>query len=140
MNEVPYIARFIGEELLGDAPLVILVATRIWHGMAAEDAVMPYITYEVAAGRDVKEVGNARILTTAVATVKVIGKEMDDDPPYGDLVVISNAIDRILTGAAGPVDGVVMVDNIARTTPFDYLDDHQYRHMGGQYAVVAYEI
>lgn len=140
MNEVPYIARFIGEKLLADAQLAALVNNRIWQDMAAEDAIMPYITYDVTAGHDVKEVGNARILTTAAATVKVIGKELDDNPDYGTLVAVANHIDRILTGAAGSVGGVVMVDNIARDTPFDYLDDHQYRHMGGLYAAVAYEI
>ena len=140
MNENPYIGRWIAETLKANGPLMALVTGGVHPNKAPQSARHPFIIYDVPLGRDVLGVGQARVLTRALCTVKVVGKAVDDQPPYAVMVQAADMIDSLLHGGSGTVAGLIHIGESTRKQTIEYEDDHQFQHLGGIYEIQAYTL
>lgn len=96
-------AIWINQRLTGDATLMAMLGEapqRVWHPMAAEGAVVPYVVFTDAAPHDVLGVGGGRIMTDMLYTVRGVAESSDLDSLKG----VARRIDFLLHNASGPAD------------------------------------
>jgi hypothetical protein len=127
--------QWLYSKLSGDAQLAAVVGTRVYGYRAPDGAALPYVLYQNQAARDVAGVGPARIGSSLMYLVRVVG----ETTTFAALQTAAARIDAVLQGAAGTVpDGEVW--GCGREQPFVLVETNagkQVRHLGGVYRVWA---
>lgn len=135
MLEILRVDQWLYTLLAGDAALRNWVGDRVYAYIAPPDAAFPFIVFSHQAGYDVRGVGPARIMTSLVYQVKVVGRGTS----FAPFKAIADRIDQILQGASGSVvDGFILM--CVRERPIAYVETEkgaQYCHLGGLYRIFA---
>jgi len=112
-----------------------LVGGRIYSYVAPQGAELPYVVYSYQGGYDVRGVGPARIMVSAVYQIKAIGQGHS----FAPLQPVADRLDALLQGASGSVlDGHVLM--CVREQPVAYVEISAgvpYRHLGGLWRMIA---
>ncbi len=137
MIETVRIEQWLYALLSGDSLLSTLVGGRIYSYVAPQGAPPPWplVVYSYQGGYDVRGVGPARIMVSAVYQIKAIGQGQS----FAPLQPVADRLDALLQGASGSVlDGQVLM--CVREQPVAYVEISAgvpYRHLGGLWRMIA---
>lgn len=128
--------KWLYSELSGDASLTAMLGVypqQIWHHLASEQAVWPFIVFNLQGERDVIGIGGARIMTEMIYSVRVIG----EIAALSTLRPIARQIDLLLHNSTGVTeDGTVMA--CVRQSPLETAElraGKQWLGVGGLYKI-----
>lgn len=137
MAESAAIDRWLNTVLAADTQLAAVVGTRIYSDLAPQGTALPMVVYQMQSANDLMVLGAVRVWANAVYIVRGVAQSV----AYGGtLLTMADRIDAVLHAASGgTVEGVVY--ECVREREFRMTevgaDGRQYRHMGGQYRILA---
>lgn len=139
-DELSIIDNWLYTTLTGDETLTEMVGTRVFDSLAPLGTPTPYIVFNLQApGNDVIAVGNYRIYSHALYTVRAVGVGSG----YGVVRAIVAQIDAVLHGKRATTDyGIVL--NCHRERPLKLPPEQGageiiYWSAGGIYRIMAKE-
>ena len=129
MNEEGYITRWIQTRLGANTTIISLVGTKIFVHQAPQEVPRPFIIVDPQGTSDIRLMDTTRLWVRGRWTVKVVGRVVDDDPPFGTLMQIMNEIDDELQGAVDATDQDIEILSCIRISTGNYQDDSNYEHV-----------
>lgn len=141
-HEISRARKWIVDALKADATLVALIggasAARIYFGMAPENAVMPYVLFNLQASSDVQGFCLPRVAARLTFQVKVVC----DGPPTTGVRTIADRVDLVLGQAVTQVSESYVFSG-RRTQAIEYVErkpdsSGYFTHTGGLYGLLVH--
>lgn len=129
MNEEAYITRWIQNRLGANTAIAALVGEKIYVHKAPQEVARPWIIIDPQGTSDIRLMDMTRLWVRGRWTIKVVGRVVDDDPPYGTMIQIMDLIDDEMQGAVDATDTDIEILSSIRTATGDYQDDSNYEHV-----------
>jgi hypothetical protein len=135
MDEELYITRWIQNRLGANTELAALIGEKIYVHKAPQDVARPWLVIDPQGVTDVRLMDTTRLWVRGKWTIKVVGRVVDDDPPFVTMVTIMNLVDGELQGAEDDSDPDIEILSSHRTGTIDYQDDSNYEHVGETFEI-----
>ena len=134
-DETSRVARYLFDTLNGDVELMSMAAG-VFEAPAPEGCSFPLVCFSLLSAMDTTTGDTLqRIFSHQVWTVFAVV----EDVSFSSAVPIIDRVDALLEGSAGEADGAVIykVSREGSVRLVEEIEGKQYRHLGGEYRILA---